>query len=306
MEYKDYYKTLGVSKNASQEEIKKAYRKLAVKYHPDKNQGDETAENKFKEIGEAYDVLGDPEKRKKYDTLGSNWKQYEQQGGGAHRGNPFGQGGGTHFEFEGDPSSFFGGGGSGFSDFFEAFFGGGMGGRQTGFGGQDYEAQTTISLDEAYHGTERQVNTGKQQLRIKIKPGAYDGLKLRIKGKGGAGGQGGPAGDLYVKVAVSNKPGFERKGNDIYKEQAVELYDAVLGGHVMAETMTGKVKLKLSEGTQNGKTLRLKGKGMPVYGKSNQFGDLYITIKVEIPERLSAEERKLFEELRSLKQGVHA
>lgn len=304
MEYKDYYKVLGVSKSASQEEIKKAYRKLAVKYHPDKNQGDEASENKFKEIGEAYDVLGDPEKRKKYDTLGSNWKQYEQQGG-ARRGNPFGQGGGTHYEFEGDPSSFFRGG-SGFSDFFEAFFGGGMGGgRQAGFAGQDFEAKTTISLDEAYHGTERQVNIGDKQLRIKIKPGAYDGLKLRIKGKGGAGVQGGRAGDLYVKVSVEDKPEFERKGDHLYKEQPVALYDAVLGGEMMAETMTGKVKLKLSESTQNGKTLRLKGKGMPVYGKSNQFGDLYITIKVEIPEQLSAEERKLFEELKSLKQGVN-
>lgn len=303
MDYKDYYKILGVDKKASQEDIKKAYRKLAVKYHPDKNKDNKAAEDKFKEANEANEVLSDPEKRKKYDELGQNWRQYEHAGGRPGGGRP-GNGQGT-YTYEGDFGDIFGqGGGSGFSDFFEQFFGGGMGGGRPGssrtgnFKGQDYEAEMEISLDEAYHGANRLIQLENEKLRISTKPGAYEGQRLRIKGKGGQGAKGNH-GDLYVRVHVTPHPNFTRKDDDLHSTQTIDLYTAVLGGSTIVNTLSGQVKVKISGGTQNGKTIRIKGKGMPVYGKADVFGDLYVQLQVHIPEVLTDKQRELFEQLRA-------
>ncbi|MER2999443.1 J domain-containing protein [Pontibacter populi] len=308
MDYKDYYNILGVSKTASQAEIKKAYRALAKKYHPDKNKGDKAAEDKFKDISEAYEVVGDEEKRKQYDQLGSNWRQYQNAGGGfgGQQGQYYGgqPGGGGFRGFEGDPDMF----GGGFSDFFQQFFGGGGGGfGQQGRGGrgqaakgQDYEAEMEITLQEAYHGTSRLLNLHNQQLRITTKPGVADGQILKIKGKGAPAAGGRMAGDLFIKVFVRPDTKFERKGSDLYSTLPIDMYTAILGGDAHVQTLTGQLKLKIPAGTQNDKTLRLRGKGMPVYGKPDQHGDLYVKIIVELPTHLSDEERNLLEKLRDL------
>lgn len=306
MEYKDYYKILGVSKSSSQADIKKAYRALAKKYHPDKTKGDSAAEEKFKDISEAYEVLGDEEKRKQYDQLGSNWRQFQQ--GGARQGQySRQQGGGFQGGFtERDINDMFGGGGGGFSDFFEQFFGAGAGfgggsGRTRSQQGQDYQAEAEISLADAYHGTSLLLNVNNQQLRVKTKPGVADGQTLRIKGKGGPAVAGGQAGDLYIKISIRPDINFERKGNDLYTTLNLDMYTAILGGDAQVNTMSGPLKLKIPGGTQNGKVLRLKGKGMPVYGKADQHGDLYVKIDVTLPTNLSAEERELLERLRKLR-----
>jgi curved DNA-binding protein len=316
MQYKDYYSILGVDKNASDKEIKKAYRKLANQYHPDKNQGDKVAEEKFKEVNEAYQVLSDPEKRKKYDTLGANWEAYEKGGfdfsqyGG--QGSP---GGSRTFYFEGDPSQFFGGQGSGFSDFFEMFFGGGGGRTDDAFSqfssrgggrrsravkGQDIQAEMEVTLLEAYQGSKRTFELNGQKLRMEIKPGAYDGQKLRIKGKGMPGANGGPNGDLYIILKVLPDPRFKREGDNLIHNAKIDLYTAVLGGSIDVPTMTGLVKVKVPKGTSPGKVLRLKGKGMPVYGRPGSYGDLLVKIDVQIPQNLSEEQIKLFEKIREL------
>ena len=313
MEYKDYYSILGVTKSASQAEIKKAYRALAKKYHPDKTKGDKAAEEKFKDISEAYEVIGDEEKRKQYDQLGANWRQYQQAGGPGfgeqRRGQQYygGQPGGGFRGFEGDAGTF----GGGFSDFFEQFFGGGGGfGQQAGRGhapkGQDYEAEMDITLQEAYHGTARLLTLHNQQLRITTKPGVTDGQVLRIKGKGGPAPGGGTSGDLYIKVIVKPDPDFERKGNDLYTTLPLDMYTAILGGDAQVRTMSGQLKLKIPAGTQNDKTLRLRGKGMPVYGKPDQHGDLYVKIHVKLPTSLSAEETELLQKLRDMQQAKTA
>lgn len=306
MEYKDYYKILGVEKSASQADIKKAYRDLAKKYHPDKNKGDKAAEDKFKDVSEAYEVLGDEQKRKQYDELGSNWRHFQQQGG-PYQGQPGGGYRGTYYE--GDMGDMFGGGGSGFSDFFEQFFGGGFAQQGGGFRsgrhapkGQDYEAEMLITMQEAYSGTSRLLTVNGQQLRITTKPGVADGQVLRIKGKGGPAAAGGTPGDLYIRVQVQPLPDFERQGDDLHTKLNLDMYTAILGGEVQVNTLTGKIKLKIPAGTQNGKTLRLRGKGMPVYGKTDQHGDLYVKIEVQLPVHLSDEERSLMERLRALHQ----
>ena len=308
MKYKDYYKILGVDKNANQKDIKKAYRKLASKYHPDKNPGDKATEEKFKEINEAHEVLGDAEKRKKYDTLGANWQQYARQGSG----------GGQSFYFEGDPSEFFGRrsrGRSGFSSFFNMFFGNEgqdpfesfradrqqKSQRQRNLRGRDMEAEMPITLMEAYHGSKRAFEINGRKMRITIKPGAYHGQKLRLRGKGQAGPSGGNAGDLYIVLKVQSDARFERQENDLIYEADIDFYTAVLGGKTEVPTMDGSVKLTIPKGSETGNTLRLKGKGMPVYGKTNVFGNLLVRLKVRIPKNLSAEEEELFKKLRSLR-----
>lgn len=313
MEYKDYYKILGVNKQASQDEIKKAYRKLAVKYHPDKNPDDKSAEDKFKDVSEAYEVLKDPEKRKQYDTLGANWKQYQQQGNGFDWSQFGGGGGRSHMHFEGDMGDMFGN--SGFSDFFEQFFGGfggaqhGGGRRQAyqqGFPGQDLEASTTINLEDAYQGSTIILNVNGKKIRIKLKPGIEDGKTLKIKGKGSATVQGGPTGDLYLKVNIADHPVFERKGNDLHTDLKVDLYTALLGGDVEVNTMKGKVKVNIAQGTENNKKLRLKGLGMPNSKDPKKKGDLYANVQVLLPTNLSLEEEKLFRQLRELRQDDYA
>ena len=308
-------------KNASEAEIKNAFRKVAIQYHPDKNPGNKEAEVKFKEIGEANEVLSDPEKRKLYDQLGSNWKQYRDAGydpstaGGRARYSQGAPGGQYYYEFEGDPSEFFGGGSSGFSDFFESFFGRGT--RQgkgfsgtggfSGFGadipGNDLAGEITISLQEAYTGTERIIDLGGEKIKLKIKPGAYSGLKLLAKGKGEK-AQGGKAGNLYITINVSPHPDYERKGNDLYMNMPVDLFTALLGGKMEIQTLSGRINMKIPEGTQNDKQFRLKGKGMPLYGKSS-YGDLYVKIQVKLPDKLTPEQKELVMKLRDSVQKTN-
>ncbi|MDE3126243.1 MAG: J domain-containing protein [Bacteroidota bacterium] len=310
MQYQDYYSLLGVSKSATADEIKKAYRKLAVKYHPDKNPNNKEAEDKFKQINEAYEVLGDAEKRKKYDNLGANWKQYEQSGYG---GNPFGgQGsknaGGQYYQFQGDPSDFFGSGSSGFSDFFEAFFGG-MGNKKSksrsGFGSSQFESKpsdltgdVTITLQEAFNGTERIISTGTEKIKLNIKPGAYEGLQLKAKGKGMK-NNAGKAGDLYINIHVEPNAAFTRKEHDLYMDLQVDVFTMLLGGKQEVITLGGKINLTLPECNANGKVMRLKGKGMPIYNQPGLFGDLYITLHALIPTKLSAKQKSLLLEAKN-------
>lgn len=302
MEYKDYYNILCVSKNATQDDIKKAYRKLAVKYHPDKNSGSKAAEDKFKDIGEAYEVLKDPEKRKQYDQLGANWKQY-QNAGFDHSGFNFSRGGSDgryHYEFHGDPSDIFGG--SGFSDFFESFFGrsgrnsSGINKNSRDIPGDDLSGDVNISLQEAYSGTERVIDLGNEKIRVKIKPGAYDGLKLRIKGKGQK-GKTGASGNLFLTVRVKSHPVYERKDDNLHMEVPVDLFTALLGGKQKIEALSGDLNIIIPEGAQNGKQLRLKGKGMPVYGKSG-YGDLIVKLDVQMPKQLTNEQKELVMKLK--------
>jgi len=299
MEYKDYYQILGVDKNASQDEIKKAYRKLAVKYHPDKNQGNKTAEEKFKEISEANEVLGDPEKRKQYDKLGANWKQYQHAG---FDNRTYGGDRSRTYSYGGGDSDFFGG--SGFSDFFESFFGRGSQFRSRGFENTGFEfppsdltGEISITLEEAFHGTERLIDLGGEKINVKIKPGAYDGLTLRAKGKGQK-SPSGKAGDLHLNIKVLPHPMYERKGNDLHMEASVDLFTALLGGKQEVQTLSGKINITLTEGSQNGKVVRLKGKGMPIYGKNGQHGDLYLKLMVKLPAHLTAHQKQLLHKLK--------
>ena len=307
MEYKDYYKTLGVSKTASAGEIKKAYRKLAVKYHPDKTKDNKAAEEKFKEATEAYEVLKDAEKRKKYDELGANWKMYEQQGrrpGGGY-GSPFGNGR-TGYE-SGEPySDIFGNGeGGDFSDFFDSFFGGGGYTQRETYSskGQDHKASISIPLDHAYHGVTPTVNISGKRIRLKLKPGIEDGKTLKIGGKGGDGINGGRAGDLFLTIDIEPHPLFTRRGDDLYTDIPVDIYTAMLGGKVTVETLKGAVSVSIPEGTDNGKVLRLKGRGMPNYDRPDEFGNLFATVQLVTPKNLSEEEIALVKKLQALRQS---
>ncbi len=311
MDFKDYYKVLGVDKKASEEEIKKAYRKLAVKYHPDKNPGNKQAEEKFKEINEANAVLSDSEKRKKYDQFGENWQHYEQAGNkqqgrynqnyGADsgRGNPFS---------EEDFANMFGGarGGSnqsGFSDFFDNLFGGATSGRgrQRSVKGEDIEASLTITLEDAYKGGAKEFEFNGRDISITLKPGIEDGQKLKLK-EHGEKAPGGVAGDLYITIKVKPAPLFERKGSDLYCDVPVSIYKAVLGGKAEVKTLKGNaISINVPKGTQSDMTLRLKGLGMPKYKQPGEFGDLYARVKLVIPKDLSEQEQKLFEELAKLR-----
>lgn len=316
MNYKDYYTILGVKKDANQKDIKKAYRKLAAKFHPDKNPGNKKAEDKFKEINEANEVLGNPEKRNKYDTLGENWQSYQDSGGDFNqyaRQKSQADNRGQTFYFEGDPSTVFGDtSGGDFSGFFEAFFGGQQAGsdsfRQSTSGkkrhqvnrGQDIEAELPISLVEAYEGSKRTFELDGKKMRITIKPGTKDNQRLKLKGKGQASRNGGPVGDLYIKIKVLPDQQYERIDNDLLYTANIDIYTAVLGGKIEIPTMSGIVKLAIPQGSESGTKLRLKGKGMPIYGKINTYGHLIVTIKIDFPKQLSEEEKSLFEKLKEL------
>jgi len=316
MEYKDYYKILGVSKNATEKEIKQAFRKLARQYHPDMNPNNPQAEARFKEINEAYEVLSDPEKRKKYDQLGADWVRWQQAGGQPgdfdwSRWTTWGtgaQGPNVRYATADDLRDLFGDS-SPFSDFFSQIFGGmGTGRTRTeGFGfrtrpqrGQDYEQDVEITLEEAFHGTTRTLQRDGERLDVKIPRGADTGTRVRIAGKGAPGVAGGPAGDIYLRVKVLPHPRFERKGDDLYTTVPVDLYTAVLGGEVRVPTLEGDVLLKVPPATQNGRVFRLRGKGMPLLRKPDERGDLLAKVEVQLPTRLTAEQRRLFEELRRL------
>jgi curved DNA-binding protein len=308
MNYKDYYKVLGVGESATAEEIKKAYRKLAFKYHPDKNKGNQAFEEKFKEINEANEVLSDPEKRKKYDQFGADWKNYEQAGAqpGGFDWSKYSGGRGGQARGMGPEESGAEFGSEDVGDLFELLFGQRnsqkRGRRRAAFKGEDIEAETTISLEEAYQGTTRLIQLNGQTIRMTIKPGITDQQVLRIAGKGGAGLNGGANGDLFLTIKVASHPVFHRKGNDLHCEFPVELYTAVLGGKALVKTLKGAVKVDIARETQNGTALRLRGLGMPVYGKKNEFGDLFVKIFILIPNHLSEQEVDLFRKLAELQK----
>lgn len=302
MEYKDYYKILGVERNASKDEIKRAYRQLALKYHPDKNPNDKKAEAQFKEINEAYDVLGDPAKRSKYDQLGSSYRAWERMGGqpGGFDWSQWASGtpGGVRIEI-GDLGDLFGG----FSDFFNTIFGG-MAGQSQDFSGRpqvrtrDIEQPVNISLLEAYNGTTRMVRVNGRQIEVKIPPGAKTGTKVRINLKTGSDQR---QGNLYLLVNVAPDPIYEVKGEDLYIDVDLDLYSAVLGCETRIKTLAGDVMLTIPPGSQPGQSFRLKGRGMPKLRKPSQFGDLYARLQVELPRQLSDRERELFQQLAKLR-----
>jgi len=310
MEYKDYYKTLGVSRNASQDEIRKAFRELARQHHPDANKGNKQAEEKFKELNEAYQVLSDADKRQKYDQFGANWEQFSRTGG---RPEDFdwGQwsaGPGTYTRVNlDDLQDLFGGGpggAGGFSDFFETLFGGVRGGapRRQAMRGQNIEQSLEITLDEAYHGTTRmfQGQNG-ARFEVTIPKGVRTGSKVRVSGKGGA-GAGGASGDLYLKIKVLPHLHFKREKNNLRIDVDIDLFTAVLGGEISVPTMGKPVILTVKPGTQNGSTFRLRGKGMPSLGKKEGPGDILVTLNVRLPDKLNQEEKRLFEQLRDLQE----
>ena len=298
MDFVDYYKTLGINKTASSEEIKKAYRKLARKYHPDVNPNDKEANKKFQQINEANEVLSDPDKRKKYDQYGENWKhadQFEnarkQQGGQAGGFEGFGGGGfGNYTYSQGDEG--------GFSDFFESLFGGSRRRSQAQFRGQDYNAELELRLSDVYHTHKQTVTINGKNIRITIPAGIENGQVIRLKGYGAAGANGGPAGDLYITFNIKNDTPYRREGDNLFKTEDLDLYTAVLGGEKTIDTLSGKIKLKVNAETQNGTQVRLKGKGFPVYKKEGHSGDLYITWNIKLPTNLSAEQKELFNRLR--------
>lgn len=292
MAFIDYYKILGVSKNASEKDIKKAYRKLARKYHPDLNPNDKVAEKKFKEINEANEVLSNPENRKKYDQYGEHWQNaeaYEK----AKQQQQYSTQGGFGGQSEED-----------FSDFFESMFGGKSSrtqGRQARFRGQDFNAQLKLDLKDVYTTHKRTLTVNNKNIRITIPAGVENGQVIKIKGHGGKGINGGPNGDLYIQFSIVNQTPFKRDGDNLYASVDLDLYKALLGGEIMVNTFDGKVKLTVKPETQNGTKVKLKGKGFPVYKKQGQFGDLYVTYNIKTPTNLSAKEKELFAELAKLR-----
>jgi curved DNA-binding protein len=302
VEYKDYYRILGVDRNADEKTIKRAYRRLAVQYHPDKNPGNNQAEERFKEINEAYEVLGDATKRGKYDQLGASYQAWQQRGasGGFDWSQWMGSApGGMRVEM-GDLDDIFGGG---FSDFFQAIFGGmaaanaaraGGAARGPAIRGRDLEQHVGISLEEAFHGTRRQVRRDGHNLEVKIPAGARSGTRIRVAGQGESGRT---AGDLYLLIDVAEDPRFTRDGDDLHVEVELDVYAAVLGGEARVPTPAGPVVLKVPPGSQPGQTFRLKGRGMPGLHKPSQKGDLFARLKVTLPTKLSDEEKALFEQL---------
>ncbi len=308
MEYKDYYQILGVGRESSEKDIKRAYRKLAHQYHPDKNPDNKEAEETFKEINEAYEVLGDPEKRAKYDRLGSSYREWARRGGtpGDFDWSQWASGpGGVRVEVGdlGDLEDLFSGG---FSDFFNSIFGGGRGFGETGRTarmprrGRDVQHSVTITLEEAYRGTARTLQLNGRRIEVKIPPGAETGTRVRLSGQGEQASAG--SGDLYLVVQVAPDQRFERKGDDLYTHFTTDLYTAVLGGEVEVPTPTDQVVLTIPPHSQPGQTFRLKGRGMPKLRQPAKYGDLYARLHVRLPDKLSPRERELFEELASRRE----
>jgi curved DNA-binding protein len=318
VQFRDYYETLGVQKTATEDEIRSAFRKLARKYHPDVAKDKKTAEEKFKEINEAYEVLGDPEKRKKYDQLGADWNRPggfqpppgweqrggQQPGGGFHQWG--GDGGGVQFEFDG----------TGFSDFFEAFFGGGrgrsafggFGGRQaTAERGADVEADIMVTLEEALHGSTRSVSLRRagsdkvEQYQVKIPRGVHEGQRIRLRGQGEAGMRGGKSGDLFLRVRLARHPDFTVEGSDLIHEVKIQPWQAVLGSELLVPTLEGKVRLKIPPGTQGGQRFRLRERGLP--GVSGKRGDLYVVAQINVPKKITEREKEIWRELEKLHGG---
>jgi len=292
MEFVDYYKILGIPKTATPQEIKSAYRKLARKLHPDLNPNDKDAKTKFQQINEANEVLSDPEKRKKYDQYGKDWqhaeefekqKQYQQQSSN--------QRGPRYSETQSDDD---------FSDFFASMFGGAANpgrGRQAKYRGEDYNAELNLNLVDAYKTQKQTITVNGKNLRITIPAGIENGQTIKIAGHGGPGTNGGPNGDLYITFSIANDPKIKRLGNDLFINEYLDLYTAVLGGELTMDTLSGKVKLKVKPETQNGSKVKLKGKGFPVYKNEGQFGDLYVTFTIKIPTNLTDKQKELFTEL---------
>lgn len=298
MDYIDYYKILGLSKNATQDDIKKAYRKLARKHHPDLNPNDPEASKMFQQINEANEVLSDPEKRKKYDQYGKDWKQAEQFEEAKRQqktsgGNPFERGDFYSYSEEGED----------FSDFFSSMFGSRGNRGRTRFKGEDLHATLPVKLSEAYTTHKQTFTINGKNIRITIPAGIENGQEIKLANYGKPGINGGPNGDLYITFQIQNDTHFVRKGNDLYANVSVDLYKAILGGEETIETLSGKVKMKISPETQNGTRARLKGKGFPVYKKEGMFGDLYVTYQIQMPTHLSKREKELFEELSKERQN---
>lgn len=307
MAYIDYYKVLGVDKSATTDDIKKAYRKLARKHHPDLNPNDPNAKKLFQQINEANDVLSDPEKRKKYDKYGENWahaEQFEQaesqrrsQGSGS---SPFGSYGGDSSDWS------YSGDGQDFSDFFQSMFGGQGGGnfssqRRGSFRGQDLQAELHLTLREAAVSHKQELNVNGKSVRITVPAGVYNGQQIKLKGYGNPGAQGGPAGDLYITFVIPEDPIFKRVGDDLYINKELNLYTAILGGDEVLETLDGKIKLKVAPETQNNTKVRVAGKGFPVYKQEGKKGDLYVIWDIKIPTNLTEEQKNLFRQIANIK-----
>lgn len=307
MDFIDYYKILELDKSASQTDIKKAYRKLARKYHPDLNPNDKGAQAKFQQINEANEVLSDPENRKKYDEHGKDWKHAEQfeqarQQRSQAGGGGFGGFGGGQQQYSGSFDD------DRFSDFFEQMFGGraaggaGAGrGRTTHFKGQDFNAELQLNLKDIYTSQKQTITVNGRNIRLTIPAGVENGQTIKIKGHGGSGVQGGPKGDLLITFNILNNTNFKREKENLYSTAEVDFYTALLGGEIMVDTFTGKVKLTIKPETQTGTKVKLKGKGFPKYKKDDQFGDLYITYQIKMPTNLSEKEKELFKELQKLR-----
>lgn len=289
----DYYKILGIDKNATPKDIKSAYRKLARKYHPDLNPNDKDAKRKFQEINEANEVLSDPDKKAKYDQYGENWKHAEEfKNAGQYQEEPSGTTYRNVYNGSGDEG--------GFSDFFESLFGqfsGGKRSRNVKFRGEDFNAELHLNLIDAYRTQKQTLTVNGKKLRITIPAGIENGQTIRIPGQGGQGINGGPNGDLYITFQIANDPKFKRLGNDLFTTVELNLYTAVLGGGITIDTLDAKVKLKVKPETQNGSKVKLKGKGFPVYKKEGEYGDLIITFIIKIPTNLTEKQKKLFTEL---------
>lgn len=296
MAFVDYYQALGITKSATDKDIKAAYRKMARKYHPDVNPNDKEAQQKFQNINEANEVLSDPTKRKKYDQHGKDWKHADQfQSAG--QGRPDGGRSAGEPGYTGSFSD------QNFSDFFSSMFGKSSGqSRQANFKGQDFNAELRLNLKDVYTTQKQTINVNGKNIRLTIPAGIENGQSIKIKGHGGAGINGGPNGDLFITFSIANDPEFRRMGNDLYKNIEIDLYTAVLGAEITVDTMSGKVKLPVKPETQNGTKVKLKGKGFPIYKNEIQFGDLYITYTVKIPANLSEKEKELFKELSNLRK----